>query len=55
MAMTSPDRIAGNAPITHLEDVVSSPKKLDQRYAVVPKTLRENDEALRLFLPTVRS
>jgi len=53
MAMTSPDRIAGNAPITHLEDREFA-EKLDQRYGGVPKTLRENDEAMRLFLPTVR-
>lgn len=53
MAMSSPDRISRCDSIVHLSDREFA-EQLDLRYGGVPKTLRENEEAMRMFLPTVR-
>lgn len=53
MAMSSPERIAEQASIVHLSDS-DFVEELDRRYGGVPKSLKENDEAMQLFLPTVR-
>ncbi|MCM2373549.1 thioesterase II family protein [Aporhodopirellula aestuarii] len=53
MAMSSPDHITRRDSIVHLDDRDFA-DQLDLRYGGVPKTLRENEEAMKLFLPTVR-
>lgn len=53
MAMGSPDLITRRDSIVDLDDREFA-EQLDRRYGGVPKTLRENEEAMRMFLPTVR-
>ncbi len=53
MAMAPPDTISTHDSIVHLDDRDFA-TQLDLRYGGVPQTLRENEEAMRLFLPTVR-
>jgi len=53
MAMSAPNRLREQTAITHLDDNAFA-EQLDQRYGGIPKALRESQEALALFLPTVR-
>lgn len=53
MAMSAPSRLGHQSPITHLDDEAFA-DQLDKRFGGIPKALRENKEALELFLPTVR-
>lgn len=53
MAMSSPDRIGARASFLHFDDADFA-EELDRRYGGLPASLRENEEAMRLFLPTLR-
>ncbi|TWT65102.1 Linear gramicidin dehydrogenase LgrE [Allorhodopirellula solitaria] len=53
MAMSPPELISRRDSIVHLEDA-EFVQQLDRRYGGIPQTLRENEEAMRLFLPPVR-
>jgi surfactin synthase thioesterase subunit len=53
MAMAPPDTISNHDSIVHLDDL-DFVTQLDRRYGGVPQALRENEEAMRLFLPPVR-
>ncbi|TWU03200.1 thioesterase II family protein [Neorhodopirellula pilleata] len=53
MAMSAPNRLGQQSPITHLDDETFA-DQLDERFGGIPKALRESKEAMALFLPTVR-
>lgn len=52
-AMSSPDHISRNESIVHLSNADFA-EQLDLRYGGIPQTLRQNVEAMSLFLPIVR-
>ena len=54
MAMSSPDRLAADQSLSHLDDSAFV-EKLDLRYGGIPESVRDNQEALRIFLPVVRN
>ncbi|WP_404309184.1 thioesterase II family protein [Neorhodopirellula lusitana] len=53
MAMSAPNQLGHLDSIVHLANREFA-EQLDKRYGGVPKALRENAEAMQLFLPTVR-
>ncbi|MEM9368713.1 MAG: alpha/beta fold hydrolase, partial [Planctomycetota bacterium] len=54
MAMSSPDRLAADESLSHLDDAAFV-ESLDSRYGGIPDTVRDNPEALAVFLPVVRN
>lgn len=52
-AMLPPDQISQHDSISHLGNVDFA-EQLDRRYGGIPRSFRENEEAMQLFLPTVR-
>lgn len=53
MAMSSPDHISRRESIVNLNNADFA-EQLDRRYGGIPQTLRQNVEAMDLFLPIVR-
>lgn len=53
VAMSSPDHISRHESIVHLSNADFA-EQLDRRYGGIPQTLRQNVEAMSLFLPIVR-